>query len=190
MPGFYAYEGTIPARDSFTRYVQQYGVPLAIYADKHSTYHSPAEPTVAEQLAGVEPMSQFGRALNELGVELIPAHSPQAKGRVERLFKTVQDRLVKELRLAGVSTLEAANRFLDGHLPIYNRRFSVQPAQPADLHRPVLRAASWTGACASRPHGACAVTGRWRTTGTSIRYRPTSGRPMCRWRNGWMGRCG
>jgi hypothetical protein len=133
---FYAYEGTIPAMDSFTRYVMQYGVPLAVYADKHTTYQSPAPPTVDEQLAGVTPTSQFGRALSELGVELIPAHSPQAKGRVERLFKTVQDRLVKELRLAGVSTLEAANRFLDGYLPIYNRRFSVQPAQPADLHRP------------------------------------------------------
>ena len=133
---FYAYEGTIPAMDSFTRYVQQYGMPLAIYADKHSTYHSPAEPTVAEQLAGVEPMSQFGRALGELGVELIPAHSPQAKGRVERLFKTFQDRLIKELRLAGGSTLDEANRFLEDYLPIYNQRFSVHPVQPADLHRP------------------------------------------------------
>ena len=133
---FYEYEGTIPAMDSFQRYIRQYGIPLAVYADQHSTYQSPAKPTVEEQLAGVKPTSQFGRALGELGVELIPAHSPQAKGRVERLFKTVQDRLVKELRLAGVSTLEAANRFLDGYLPIYNRRFSVQPAQPADLHRP------------------------------------------------------
>jgi hypothetical protein len=133
---FYAYEGTIPAMDSFMRYVRHYGIPLAIYADKHTTYQSPALPTVDEQLAGVKPLSQFGRALGELGVELIPAHSPQAKGRVERLFKTVQDRLVKELRLAGVSTLEAANRFLDGYLPIHNRRFTVQPAQAADLHRP------------------------------------------------------
>jgi hypothetical protein len=133
---FYAYEGTIPAMDSFTRYVRRYGIPLAIYADKHTTYQSPAPPTVDDQLAGVTPTSQFGRALGELGVELIPAHSPQAKGRVERLFKTVQDRLVKELRLAGVSTLEAANRFLEGYLPIYNRRFVVPPAQAADLHRP------------------------------------------------------
>ena len=133
---FYEYEGTIPAMDSFQRYVTRYGIPLAVYADRHTTYQSPAKPTVEEQLAGREPLSQFGRALSELGVELIPAHSPQAKGRVERLFKTVQDRLVKELRLAGVSTLEAANRFLDGYLPIDNRRFSVQPAQPADLHRP------------------------------------------------------
>ena len=133
---FYTYEGTIPAMDSFQRYIQHYGIPLAVYADKHSTYHSPAEPTVAEQLAGVAPLSQFGRALGELGVELIPAHSPQAKGRVERLFKTFQDRVIKEMRLANVSTLDAANQFLQGYLPIYNRRFAVQPARAADLHRP------------------------------------------------------
>ena len=89
-----------------------------------------------EQLAGITPTSQFGRALGELGVELIPAHSPQAKGRVERLFKTVQDRVIKEMRLADVSTLDAANQFLEGYLPIYNQRFTVQPAQVADLHRP------------------------------------------------------
>ena len=133
---FYEYEGTIPAMDSFQRYVTHYGIPLAIYADKHSTYHSPAEPTLEEQLAGTAPQSQFGRALGELGVDLIPAHSPQAKGRVERLFKTFQDRLIKELRLARVSTLDEANRFLETYLPIYNQRFTVQPAQATDLHRP------------------------------------------------------
>lgn len=133
---FYTYEGTIPAMDSFRRYIQQYGIPLALYADQHTTYRSPAEPTVAEQLAGVKPMSQFGRALAELGVELIPAYSPQAKGRVERLFKTFQDRLIKELRLAGVTTQEEANRFLEAYLPRYNRRFAVPPVQAADLHRP------------------------------------------------------
>ena len=133
---FYAYEGTIPALDSFTRYVTRYGIPLALYADKHTTYQSPAPPTVDEQLAGVKSTSQFGRALGELGVELIPAHSPQAKGRVERLFKTFQDRVIKEMRLADVSTLDTANQFLTGYLPIYNQRFAVQPAQAADLHRP------------------------------------------------------
>jgi len=133
---FYEYEGTIPAMDSFTRYVTRYGIPLAVYADQHTTYQSPAEPTVEEQLAGTRPQSQFGRALSELGGDLIPAHSPQAKGRVERLFKTLQDRLIKELRLAGVATLEAANRFLEEYLPRYNRRFAVPPAQAADLHRP------------------------------------------------------
>lgn len=133
---FYEYEGTLPAMDSFHRYIRQYGIPLAVYADKHTTYHSPASPTVEEQLAGTTPTSQFGRALGELGVELIAAHSPQAKGRVERLFKTLPDRLVKELRLAGIATIEAANRFLDEWLPSYNRRFTVQPAQATDLHRP------------------------------------------------------
>jgi len=99
--------------DSFQCYIRQHGVPLAVYADKHTTYRSPAEPTIEEQLAGTEPQSQFGRARGELGVELIAAHSPQAKGRGERLFKTFQDRMIKELRLAEVSTLDAANVFLN-----------------------------------------------------------------------------
>ena len=133
---FYAYEGTIPAMDSFQRYVTRYGIPLAVYADKHTTYQSPAQATVEEQLAGAKPLSQFGRALSELGVELIPAHSPQAKGRIERLFKTFQDRVIKEMRLAGMATIDEANRFLEDYLPIYNRRFAVPPAQAADLHRP------------------------------------------------------
>lgn len=82
-----------------------------------------------EPLAGITPTSQFGRALSELGVELIPAHSPQAKGRAEeRLFKTFHDRVIKEIRLADVSTLDAANQFLEGYLPIYNQCFTVQPA--------------------------------------------------------------
>ena len=116
--------------------MQHDGIPLAISADKHTTDQSPASPTVEEPLAGVKPTSQFGRALGELGGELIPAHSPQATGRIERLFKTVQDGLVNELRLAGMTTIEAANRFLAEWLPIYNRRFAVQPAYAADLHRP------------------------------------------------------
>jgi len=134
---FYEYEGTLPALDSFQRYVKQYGIPLAVYADKHTTYRSPAEPTVEEQLAGVAPMSQFGRALRDLGVELIPAHSPQAKGRIERLFHTLQDRLVKEMRLVGIATLAEANRFLPAWLTRYNRRFTVVPAHATDLHRPL-----------------------------------------------------
>jgi len=142
---FYAYEGTTPAMDSFQRYVKRYGLPLAVYADKHSTYKSPAEPTVEEQLAGVEPQSQFERALAELGVEMLHAHSPQAKGRIERLFGTFQDRLIKEMRLAGITTMEEANRFVAGYLPIYNRRFSVHPAQAADLHRPIPKGVDLQG---------------------------------------------
>ena len=134
---FYAYEGTIPAMDSFKHYVRRYGLPLAVYADKHTTYKSPAEPTIEEQLEGQEPMSQFERAVSELGVEMIHAHSPQAKGRIERLFGSFQDRVIKEMRLAGITTMEEGNRFLVGYLPIYNRRFAIRPAQAADLHRPI-----------------------------------------------------
>ena len=133
---FYAYEGTMPAMDSFRRYVMRYGLPLALYTDQHTTYKSPTAPTVEEQLAGRMPHSQFERSLAELGVAVIHAHSPQAKGRVERLFRTFQDRLIKELRLVGVATLDVANRFVATYLPIYNRRFAVPPAQAADLHRP------------------------------------------------------
>ncbi|MGQ0554328.1 MAG: hypothetical protein ACT4PN_00050 [Nitrospiraceae bacterium] len=133
---FYDYEGTIPALDSFQRYIRQHGIPLAVYADKHTTYRSPAEPTVEEQLAGTKPKSQFGQALSGLGVELIAAHSPQAKGRVERLFQTFQDRVNKEMRLARVATIEAANQFPGAYLPHYNQQFAVPPAQAADLHRP------------------------------------------------------
>jgi hypothetical protein len=133
---FYDYDGTIPAMDSVTRYVTRDRIPLAVYADQHTTYQSPARPTVEEQLAGAGPTSQCGRALAELGVELIAAHFPEAKGRVERLLKIFHDRVLKELRLAEVSTLEAANEFLMGYLPSYTRRFAVPPAQAADLHRP------------------------------------------------------
>lgn len=133
---FYDYEGTIPALDSFQRYIRQYGVPLAIYADKHTTYRSPAETTVAEQLVGTKPKSQFGQAVGALGVELIAAHSPQAKGRVERLFQTFQDRVCKEMRLAKVATIAAANQFLAAYLPRYNQQFTVLPSQAVDLHRP------------------------------------------------------
>lgn len=132
---FYEYEGTIPAMDSFKGYARRYGIPMSVYLDQHSTYKSTAKPTIEEQLQGVEPMSQFERALDELGVEVIHADSPQAKGRIERLFGTFQDRLIKEMRLAGIKTIEEANRFLQGYLPIYNRRFSVKPVEAVDLHR-------------------------------------------------------
>ena len=83
-----------------------------------------------DQLAGRKPKSQFERNLAEMGVEVIHAHSPQAKGRIERLFGTFQDRLIKEMRLAGITTLEDANRFLAEYLPRYNHRFAVPPARP------------------------------------------------------------
>jgi hypothetical protein len=134
---FYDYEGTLPAFDSFARYARRYGLPQAVYVDRHTTYRSPGKRTVQDELAGRErPQSQFERALGELGVQVIPAYSPQAKGRIERLFGTFQDRLVKELRLAHVTTREAANRFLARYLPAHNRRFRRVPRRAVDLHRP------------------------------------------------------
>ena len=133
---FYDYEGTWPALDSLKRYIRQYGLPQSVYLDKHTTYKSWAPPTLDEQLTDQKPRSQFERSLAELGIEVIHANSPQAKGRVERLFKTLQDRLVKELRLLGVTSVAEANAFLESYLPQYNRRFSRVAASVADLHRP------------------------------------------------------
>ncbi len=136
---FYDYEGTIPAMDSFKRYLQSYGIPLSVYLDRYKTYKSTAKPTIQEQLRGQEPLSDFERALRELGVEVMHANSPQAKGRIERLFGTLQDRLVKEMRLRGIRTLEEGNHFLEEYLPIYNRRFSVTPKERGNLHRALGR---------------------------------------------------
>jgi len=140
---FYEYEGTIPAMDSFRRYIQRYGIPMTVYLDKHSTYKSPAAPTIEEQLEGRKPQSQFERAMSELGVAVMHANSPQAKGRIERLFKTFQDRLIKEIRLAGIDTIAAANRFLGRYLPIYSRRFSIPAANSADWHQPIPEGLEW-----------------------------------------------
>jgi len=134
---FYEYEGTIPAMDSFMRYIKLYGIPQSIYLDKHTTYKSNAKPTIEDELNGRRPMSQFERALSELGVDVIHAHSPQAKGRIERLFGTFQDRVIKEMRLLGINSYEEANRFLESYLPLHNQRFRVPAAQESNLHRSV-----------------------------------------------------
>lgn len=134
--GFYDYEGTLPAMDSMKRYIKRYGVPKSVYLDKHSTYKSWAEPTIEEQLNDQKPMSHFEKSLAELEIEVIHANSPQAKGRVERLFKTLQDRLVKEMRLKGIKSVCEANEFLKTSLPKHNRRFKKEAASEADLHRP------------------------------------------------------
>ena len=134
---FYPYEGTLPAMDSFRSYIRKYGIPASVYLDKHSTYKSTKKPSLEDQLNNLEPLSQFGRAVGELGVNVIYADSPQAKGRIERLFGTFQDRLIKEMRLRGVKTIREANRFLRYYLPIYSRRFAVKPVNDTDLHRPI-----------------------------------------------------
>jgi len=129
-------ETTLAAFDVFEGYVRRYGMPQGLYVDRDSIYRTDREPTVEEQLSGEAPLTQFGRVMKGLGVGLDLANSPQAKGRVERRNGLLQDRLVKELRLAGINDLEAANRFLEEQfLPQLNRRFWVKPAQEADVHR-------------------------------------------------------
>jgi hypothetical protein len=105
--------------------------------DKHSTYKTTREPSEDELFRGEEAQTQFERAAQELGIRLIHAHSPQAKGRIERMFATLQDRLIKEMRLASISSLEAANRFLESYLSRFNAQFEREALQPGDLHRPV-----------------------------------------------------
>jgi len=134
---FYEYEGTIPAMDSFKGYTGLYGIPSSIYIDRHTTYKSNARPTIEDDLNGRCPLSQFERAMKELGARVIHALSPQAKGRIERLFKTLQDRLVKEMRLKGINTMDEANRFLKGYIKRHNKRFSIEAAEKEDLHRPL-----------------------------------------------------
>ena len=134
---FYEYEGTFPAMDSFKRYSRKYGLPVSVYLDRHTTYKSPSKLTAEDVLNDEVPLSEFERALKELGVKVIHATSPQAKGRVERLFKTLQDRFVKEMRLRELRTIQEGNAFLKQYLPIYNRRFPVAPRGREDLHRPL-----------------------------------------------------
>jgi transposase len=132
---FYTYEGTLPAMDSFKRYIKRHGIPISVYLDKHTTYKSNGKPSIEDELNDTAPLSQFERALKELSVDVIHANSPQAKGRVERIFNTFQDRLVKELRLEKISSIDEANAFLGQYLAGYARRFGKQPAKDEDLHR-------------------------------------------------------
>jgi transposase len=117
---------------------QTHGLPLAIYADRHTIFQSPRGPTLEEQLAGLAPRTQMGQLIDTLDVGLIAARSPQAKGRVERLFGTLQDRLVKELRRKNASTLAEANAVLRTYLPRFNKRFMKPAAQPGSAYRPRL----------------------------------------------------
>jgi transposase len=115
------------------RYIQQYGKPFALYVDKHSVFRT------TRLAVGQDPKAptQFGRAMQELDIELICANSPQAKGRVERANRTLQDRLVKELRLHGISDIASANAFLPAYLNNHNQRFAIQPRSEIDAHRPL-----------------------------------------------------
>lgn len=121
-------------------WLERYGRPLALYTDKNSLFVTSRPVQWQEQLRGQPARTQFGRALAELGIEWIAAHSPQAKGRIERLFGTLQDRLVKEMRLQQIVTLEQANRFLEMTFwPAWQQRFTRQPATALDAHRALER---------------------------------------------------
>jgi hypothetical protein len=115
---------------------QSHGLPQALYTDRHTIFRSPKEPTLDQELAGEWPRTQFGRAMDSLGIEMIPAYTPQAKGRVERFLGTLHDRLVKELREAGACTLEQADPVLKRFLTPFNARFSFPPAQANSAFRP------------------------------------------------------
>jgi transposase len=126
--------------DALRAWIEQYGVPMALYVDWKNLYKRPATPR--EQLRGEEPVTQFGRMCAKLGIELIAASSPQAKGRIERIHGTHQDRLVKKLRRKQITSHEAANVYLRrDYLPEHNRRFARAAAKPEDYHRRAPRAA-------------------------------------------------
>lgn len=132
-------EDTLTLMRTTRTYLRSFGRPTAFYIDKDGVYKVNLSPTVEQQLRDEDPMSQFTRAMAELGTEMIFAHSPQAKGRVERNHRTNQDRLVKELRLRAVSDIDTANRYLwDEYIPKHNARYAVEPADPVDVHKPIL----------------------------------------------------
>ena len=112
-----------------------HGLPLSLYSDRHSIFHPLREPTIEEQLKDSPPLTQFGRAMNELGIGLIKAWSPQAKGRIERLWGVLQDRLVVELRLKKANTMQQANEILKKFLPEYNLRFNFPPKKQESAFR-------------------------------------------------------
>src|SRR6516162_5880126 len=116
-------------------YLEEHGKPVAFYSDKHGIFR-----VNSKEAAGGDGVTQFGRALLALNIDIICANSPQAKGRIERAFGTLQDRMVKELRLAGVSSIAAANAWLPGFVEDYNKRFGRAPANAKDLHRPLTEA--------------------------------------------------
>ncbi len=121
-------------------YLKINGRPVAVYVDKDSIYKINRQASVEEELRDEMPLTQFTRAMGELGVDMIFADSPQAKGRVERGFRTHQNRLIKELRLAGISDMAPTNEFLDAvYVPKHNARFAVAPASPVNAHRALLK---------------------------------------------------
>ena len=130
-------ETTVAAMQVLWAWVDKYGIPQSLYVDWKNVYLTKREPSLEEQLSGQLPLTHFGKACQKLGIEIIPASSPQAKGRVERRHGVYQDRWVKELRLDGVSEVAQANRLLPDFSERLNDKFAVAPLSDADFHRPV-----------------------------------------------------
>jgi transposase len=128
-------ETTFAYFEASRHYFERYGKPVAFYSDKHGIFRVNQERTVGLSSG----MTQFGRAMQELGIQIICANTPQAKGRIERANQTLQDRLVKELRLRGISDMQAGNAFLPEFREDFNRRFAVQPRSTYDAHRALLK---------------------------------------------------
>jgi transposase len=137
---FFPAETMEAAMQAFGMWCQRFGVPVSLYVDRHGIYRADRDPTAEELRSGKRPVTQFGRAMKEMDVELILARSPQAKGRVERSNGLLQDRLVKELRLAGVKSLEEANRWLEAshYWDTLDEKFAVEAAEETDAHRPLV----------------------------------------------------
>lgn len=162
---FFEEETTHASYDMMEGWVRKHGLPQSLYVDRDSIYRCEGVGSIAEQMAGKAPQTQFGRAMEQLGVELILANSPQAKGRVERMNGVLQDRLVKALRLEGIRDVARANAYLRRtYLPEHNRKFMVPAASPADAHQAVPKRLNeilswehervvqrdWTVACAGK----------------------------------------
>jgi len=180
---FFEGETTRASYDTLEVWAGAHGLPNSLYVDRDSIYRAEGLPTVAEQLAGQEPQTQFGRAMGQLGVKVIMAQSPQAKGRVERRHRLLQDRLVKELRLRGICDLARANLFLVGEfLPELNRRFTVEPASAADVHQPAPphldEVLSWEESRVVQRDWTVVWEGRWYQIEREEAARQLVGRPI------------
>jgi transposase len=163
---FFEEETTEASYGMMEVWIRRYGVPQSVYVDRDSIYRCERVATVEEEVSGRTPKTQFGRAMGQLGVELILANSPQAKGRVERRNGVLQDRLVKALRLEGIQDLESANRYLEKEfLPALNRKFQVEAASPVDVHGKdrgdLKRVLSWEEERTVQRDWTVAWQGRW-----------------------------
>lgn len=178
MARFFGSETTEASMTIFKRWALTYGLPLELYPDQSSIYRvNTKQADEIESRTGKRPGTQFGRAMDELGVRLTCARSPQAKGRVERMNGTLQDRLVKAMRIKRISDMDAANAFLrKTFLPALNAKFAIEPAEPIDAHLPVIETELTAALCVREQR----TVGRdhcvsWRNQ--VLQLKPTRGQP-------------